>query len=86
MHRVRHQLPGVSLVGIGAVFDWLAGNVSKAPEWMQNAGLEWLYRLSKEPRRLWRRYVFNNPAYMVLLGGQLVTHRLRRDRGERTEG
>jgi N-acetylglucosaminyldiphosphoundecaprenol N-acetyl-beta-D-mannosaminyltransferase len=75
MHKVREDLPGVSMVGIGAVFDWLAGNVSKAPDWMQNAGLEWLYRLGKEPRRLWRRYAWNNPAYMALLSRQVAAYR-----------
>ncbi len=78
MARVRHRLPGVSLVGVGAAFDWLAGNVSRAPEWMRDAGLEWLYRLSREPRRLWRRYVFNNPAYLLLLGIEIVRRKVTR--------
>jgi N-acetylglucosaminyldiphosphoundecaprenol N-acetyl-beta-D-mannosaminyltransferase len=76
MHRMHPLLPGVTLVGVGAVFDWFAGNVTKAPDWMQKAGLEWLYRLSREPRRLWRRYIWNNPAYLLLLGKQLITHKL----------
>jgi N-acetylglucosaminyldiphosphoundecaprenol N-acetyl-beta-D-mannosaminyltransferase len=59
----------------------MAGNVSVAPEWMQNAGLEWFYRLMKEPRRLWRRYIYNNPAYLVLLAGQVVMHKVRRSKG-----
>ena len=77
MQEVRDRLPGISVVGIGAVFDVVAGNTKNAPEWMQSAGLHWLYRLISEPRRLWRRYIFNNPAYLVLLSKQLVTHRLR---------
>lgn len=72
------QLPRRSLVGIGAVFDWVAGNQPKAPEWMQRAGLEWLYRLVHDPRRLWKRYVWNNPAYLLLLGLQVARARLRR--------
>ena len=76
MERVRADLPGISLVGVGAVFDWIAGTVSKAPAWMQNAGLEWLYRLAQDPRRLWRRYAWNNPAFLVLLSGQVLRHRL----------
>lgn len=80
MHQVRDRLPGISVVGIGAVFDVVAGNTRNAPEWMQRAGLHWLYRLFSEPRRLWRRYIFNNPAYLFLLGKQLLTHRLRRSR------
>jgi N-acetylglucosaminyldiphosphoundecaprenol N-acetyl-beta-D-mannosaminyltransferase len=72
------RLEATSLVGIGAVFDWVAGNQPKAPDWMQRAGLEWLYRLAHEPRRLWRRYVWNNPAFLVLLGAQVGRARLRR--------
>jgi N-acetylglucosaminyldiphosphoundecaprenol N-acetyl-beta-D-mannosaminyltransferase len=78
MARMHPLLPGVTLVGVGAVFDWFAGNVTKAPDWMQKAGLEWLYRLSREPRRLWRRYIWNNPAYLGLLGLQLARHKLKR--------
>ena len=78
MVRAHPELPGVSISAIGAVFDWLAGNVTKAPEWMQKAGLEWLYRLSKEPRRLWRRYIYNNPAYLVLLGVQVLKFRFKK--------
>ena len=51
MSRAGASLPGVSLVGVGAVFDWVPGNMSQGPEWMQRSGLEWLYRLSREPRR-----------------------------------
>jgi len=75
MHTVRDQLPGVALVGVGAAFDFIAGNVKEAPEWMRKASLEWLYRLMKEPRRLWRRYIWNNPAYVILLLRQLITAR-----------
>ena len=55
------------MVAVGAAFDFLAGNVSQAPQWIQKAGLEWLYRFSIEPHRLWRRYVLNNPRYIYLL-------------------
>ena len=78
MDQVRVELPGMSLVGVGAVFDWVAGTVSKAPTWMQNAGLEWLYRLAQDPRRLWRRYAYNNPAFLVLLTRQVLRDRLTR--------
>lgn len=78
MDQVRVELPGMSLVGVGAVFDWVAGTVSKAPTWMQNAGLEWLYRLAQDPRRLWRRYAYNNPAFLVLLARQVLRDRLTR--------
>jgi len=74
---VRNHLPGLSLVGVGAVFDWLAGNIPKAPGWMQRSGLEWAYRLGKEPRRLWRRYIWNNPSYVFKAGRQVLAHRLK---------
>ena len=67
MARAGGALPGVSLVGVGAVFDWVAGNVRRAPAWMQRSGLEWLDRIYSEPRRLWRRYLWNSPAYLGLV-------------------
>jgi len=75
MSSVQHELPGVALIGVGAAFDFLAGNVKEAPQWMQRVGLEWLYRLLKEPRRLWRRYIWNNPAFVILLARQILTSR-----------
>ena len=72
MARAVGRLNGISLVGVGAVFDWVAGNVKQAPSWMQRGGFEWLYRLYREPRRLWRRYLWNNPAYLALLAAQVV--------------
>ena len=52
---------------IGAVFDFFAGNMQRAPQWWQQHGLEWLYRLFAEPRRLWRRYVIGNPRFVLLV-------------------
>ena len=78
MDSIRDELPGVALLGVGAAFDFLAGTKKQAPAWMQRAGLEWLFRLIQEPRRLWRRYVWNNPAYAFLLAVQIVRSRLRR--------
>lgn len=80
MSRAHPELPGLSLVGIGAVFDWIAGSAKKAPRWMQDAGLEWLYRLAHDPIRMWRRYAWNNPAFLALLAVQLLRRRLRRPR------
>lgn len=57
MHTHRAALPGQTLVGVGAAFDFLSGNKPQAPRWMQRSGLEWLFRLISEPRRLWRRYI-----------------------------
>jgi N-acetylglucosaminyldiphosphoundecaprenol N-acetyl-beta-D-mannosaminyltransferase len=53
------------MFGVGAAFDFLAGKVRQAPRWMQRAGLEWLYRLYREPRRLWKRYLKNNPLFVA---------------------
>jgi len=83
MHQVRAGLPGVALVGVGAAFDFLAGTKRQAPSWMQRAGLEWLFRLVQEPRRLWRRYILNNPAFVFLLARQVVADRLSGRRGVR---
>lgn len=54
----RDRLSSVPIcIGVGGTFDFLAGNITRAPAWMQRSGIEWLYRLSQEPRRLWKRYV-----------------------------
>ncbi|NLX10987.1 MAG: WecB/TagA/CpsF family glycosyltransferase, partial [Chloroflexi bacterium] len=63
-------------IAVGAAFDFHAGTLEQAPGRLQRMGLEWLYRLVKEPRRLWRRYVMLNPLYLWLLFLQAV--RLRR--------
>lgn len=55
------------LVGVGAAFDFHAGLKKQAPRWMQNSGLEWFFRLLMEPRRLWRRYLTNNPRFLWLI-------------------
>jgi N-acetylglucosaminyldiphosphoundecaprenol N-acetyl-beta-D-mannosaminyltransferase len=55
------------LVGVGAAFDIHAGRLPQAPSWMQSSGLEWLYRLYREPRRLWRRYLRNNPRFVLAI-------------------
>ncbi|MFN2388434.1 MAG: WecB/TagA/CpsF family glycosyltransferase [Actinomycetota bacterium] len=52
-------------IGVGAFFDFQAGEVARAPAWMNRAGLEWVHRLVKEPRRMWRRYVVGNPRFLV---------------------
>ncbi len=64
-HRARLTAP--VLIGVGAAFDFLTGRKPQAPRWMQRAGLEWLFRLLTEPRRLWRRYLINNPRFVALV-------------------
>jgi N-acetylglucosaminyldiphosphoundecaprenol N-acetyl-beta-D-mannosaminyltransferase len=58
------------IMAVGAAFDFHAGTLSQAPAWMQDRGLEWLYRLRTEPRRLWRRYLILNPWYVYLVLAQ----------------
>jgi N-acetylglucosaminyldiphosphoundecaprenol N-acetyl-beta-D-mannosaminyltransferase len=68
------------VLAVGAAFPFLAGLLPQAPSWMQDAGLEWLFRLASEPRRLWRRCVFLNCAYIVLVAMQaLGLHRFSTD-------
>jgi N-acetylglucosaminyldiphosphoundecaprenol N-acetyl-beta-D-mannosaminyltransferase len=69
IYRQRDRVNGIMLA-VGAAFDIIPGRVPEAPRWMQGLGLEWLYRLSREPGRLWRRYFFYNPAFLVLWAGQ----------------
>ena len=64
MARYCQVLPVKLMVGVGAAFDLLSGNLDEAPDWMKKAGLQWLFRLVKEPRRLWRRYLINNPRFV----------------------
>jgi N-acetylglucosaminyldiphosphoundecaprenol N-acetyl-beta-D-mannosaminyltransferase len=72
-------LSGIVMIGVGAAFDFHAGIVAQAPPWMQRNGLEWLYRLSVEPKRLWRRYLIETPQFLPLWGLQLL--RLLRRKG-----
>lgn len=60
------------MFGVGAAFDFHAGLLSQAPSWMQRSGLEWFYRLQQEPRRLWRRYLKNNPLFLARAALQLT--------------
>ncbi len=64
MHRFAPLAPPSVLLGVGAAFDFHAGLTRQAPRWMQEGGLEWLFRLSVEPRRLWRRYLLHNPPFL----------------------
>jgi N-acetylglucosaminyldiphosphoundecaprenol N-acetyl-beta-D-mannosaminyltransferase len=80
MHHMRPRLSAPLLVGVGAAFDFHAGLVPQAPGWMQRNGLEWTYRLYREPRRLWRRYARYNPAFVIGFARQYARHRTDRRR------
>jgi N-acetylglucosaminyldiphosphoundecaprenol N-acetyl-beta-D-mannosaminyltransferase len=66
------KLDTTLMLGVGAAFDFHAGRVRQAPRWMQRSGLEWLYRLGCEPGRLWRRYLKNNPLFVLRILCQLT--------------
>jgi N-acetylglucosaminyldiphosphoundecaprenol N-acetyl-beta-D-mannosaminyltransferase len=65
------------MIGVGAAFGFHSGEVSQAPKWMMKIGLEWLYRLAVEPRRLWKRYFINNPVFIILFCFQWLKYFLR---------
>ena len=69
---VRAKLTAKVVVTVGAAFDFHAGRRRQAPRLLQRAGLEWAYRLAQEPRRLWRRYLRNNPLFVILAGAELL--------------
>src|SRR5205807_1468977 len=59
-------------IGVGAAFDLLTGRVRQSPRWIQRVGLEWLFRLFQEPKRLWKRYLVNNPLFVIRAARQLM--------------
>ncbi|MGA9525586.1 MAG: WecB/TagA/CpsF family glycosyltransferase [Myxococcaceae bacterium] len=77
-HRIAKELRPAVLLGVGATLDFIAGTQKRAPPWMSRNGLEWLYRLSREPSRLWKRYLVRDPRFLLS-----VAHTLRLPRSER---
>lgn len=75
MARMRPRLDVPVMCGVGAAFDFHAGRVSQAPAWMQKRGLEWVYRMTQEPRRLFPRYAYYNPRFLWAVAGQLLRER-----------
>src|SRR4029453_5773464 len=65
--RQRRVLGPAVCFACGAAIDFLAGEFPRAPRWMARAGLDWAYRLGREPRRLWRRYLLNDPAFLRIV-------------------
>lgn len=72
----------VVMIGVGAAFAFHAGKVKQAPAWMQRIGLEWLFRLSQEPARLWKRYLLTNPRFLFLELIELVKEQSNKVEGE----
>ena len=60
------------MIGVGAAFDFHAGLKRQAPRWIRRTGMEWAFRLATEPRRLWRRYLRNNPLFVYHTAQQLL--------------
>jgi N-acetylglucosaminyldiphosphoundecaprenol N-acetyl-beta-D-mannosaminyltransferase len=72
MYRNRDKLNASAIIGVGAAFDFLSGIKPQAPKWMRGIGLEWLFRFSAEPQRLWRRYLIGNSLFICLLIAELI--------------
>ena len=77
MAHMRERLDVPVMCGVGAAFDFHAGRVSMAPAWMQKHGLEWVYRISQEPKRLLRRYLTTNPRFVAAFARQYLSERRR---------
>jgi N-acetylglucosaminyldiphosphoundecaprenol N-acetyl-beta-D-mannosaminyltransferase len=72
MHQHCGRLRVPVVVGVGAAFDFLSSRKRQAPEWMRESGLEWLFRLLQEPRRLWKRYLVHGPEFLFLVALDLL--------------
>lgn len=68
------------MLGVGAAFDFFSGRKKHAPRWMQKAGLEWVFRLAIDPKRLWKRYLKHNPRFIWHFGKQVVAYKLQRNK------
>jgi N-acetylglucosaminyldiphosphoundecaprenol N-acetyl-beta-D-mannosaminyltransferase len=77
MARMRDRLEVPVMCGVGAAFDFHSGRISQAPPWMQERGLEWIYRIAQEPRRLLPRYLWFNPLFVAVFARQLLAERAR---------
>jgi N-acetylglucosaminyldiphosphoundecaprenol N-acetyl-beta-D-mannosaminyltransferase len=77
MARMRERLDVPVMCGVGAAFDFHSGRVSMAPAWMQERGLEWIFRIGQEPRRLLRRYLTTNPRFVAAFARQYLAERYR---------
>jgi N-acetylglucosaminyldiphosphoundecaprenol N-acetyl-beta-D-mannosaminyltransferase len=71
MHRYLHRLDTTLMFGVGAAYDFHTGRIQDAPQWIKTIGMQWLHRLLQDPRRLWKRYFRNNPAFLWHIALQL---------------
>lgn len=72
----KETLPCV-MIGVGAAFDFFSGRKEQAPRWMQKTGLEWVFRLMSDPRRLWKRYLKHNPRFVWHFGRQILQEKFK---------
>jgi len=79
MHEHKDQINAVML-GVGAAFDFIAGVKPQAPLWIQHIGMEWFYRLLSEPKRLWKRYFYYNPRFVIAIIKELVSEKIAKSR------
>ncbi|MCA9712514.1 MAG: WecB/TagA/CpsF family glycosyltransferase [Myxococcales bacterium] len=78
IQQIRHAAPSAWWIGVGAAFDFVSGDIKRAPEWMQDTGTEWLYRISQDPKRLARRYLVHDLPFAASLFGRSLRRRLGR--------
>jgi N-acetylglucosaminyldiphosphoundecaprenol N-acetyl-beta-D-mannosaminyltransferase len=76
-----HMVNAMSIVCIGAVFDYYAGTLRRAPAWARRIGCEWCFRLAQEPRRVWRKYLISGPLFARLVWAELRVRRTQRSDG-----
>jgi N-acetylglucosaminyldiphosphoundecaprenol N-acetyl-beta-D-mannosaminyltransferase len=79
MHEYKSRLKVPVIIGVGAAFDFLAGTKPQAPSWMRDNGLEWLFRLVTEPKRLWKRYLIDGSLFICCLTKELILKGLKPD-------
>jgi N-acetylglucosaminyldiphosphoundecaprenol N-acetyl-beta-D-mannosaminyltransferase len=72
MAQIAGRLQVPLMVGVGAAFDYHTGRISDCSEWIKRAGLQWLHRLAQDPKRLWKRSLLNNPAFIGQIAWQLA--------------
>ena len=78
LYKYKHILKNVNFImGVGGSFDVIAGKIKRAPKWMQKYGLEWVYRLVQEPRRMWRRYLIGNTKFIILVIKEFLKTRFK---------
>jgi N-acetylglucosaminyldiphosphoundecaprenol N-acetyl-beta-D-mannosaminyltransferase len=78
--RFRRRITPAVAIGVGGSLDFITGRVRRAPAWMSRAGLEWLFRLAQEPRRMWRRYLIQDPRFVAVVARGWRTNRREQSR------